>query len=163
MIEVIFIFTVLMIVIFAGLFGWSWYELGEFKRAKDHWKQKKLFGDMNGLLWVPQTLIFVAFVLLLLSGKADASELTYLNYFEVHAGLEWQIGDDSFIQCRESDTDLDKLGSNLGANINLVEYQSGIFAIGLNGTYTHHSCAVESDRNVADQYGGKIFMRINFK
>lgn len=131
-----------------ALFIWSWVTLGSFKEAKLHWKSKKLFGDMKALLWLP-------IVIMLILNSVEASErdedkfITYFNWVEIDTGLEYQVGK-PYVQCVEAETLLDQVGSNLGVTINIIEFTD---TIQINAKYTHHSCAVESDKDVADAIG----------
>ena len=152
------IFGAIMVTVFALLFGWSWFELGGYEKAREHWKRKQPLPDMTPLLYIPAGIMFV--LALLFSQKADAAEYTYVQWLQVDAGLEWQVGDVPFTTCREtSDNNLDKLGSNLGAALNLININD---SIEINAKYTHHSCAVESDYKVYDAVGVQIGWRYDF-
>ena len=53
------IYTIVMSSFLSGLFVWSWFVKGSFEKAKEHWKTKKLFGDMTPLLWLPALAVLV--------------------------------------------------------------------------------------------------------
>lgn len=148
-----------MLLVITSLFAWSWYDLGDFKKALTHWKKGKPLKDMLPILWVPPLLVMAV---LFLTPKSEAGDLTALNYFQVDAGLAWQLGEPQFVQCKpDADTNLDKLGSDLGFTLNGLSYNRGIFDLELNGFYRHHSCAVGADTQIFDVVGGMVTWRIN--
>lgn len=155
------IFTIVMSCFLSGLFVWTWLVKGSFNKAKEHWKTKQLFGDMKPLLWLPALAVLILSLLFSPDAAAEQKpQISYLNWIEAEAGLEWQIGEVEFVQCKPNTTDdLDKLGSNLGARLNLIEIDD---SIQINAKYTHHSCAVETDRLVYDAVGLQIVWRFNF-
>ena len=155
------IFTIVMSGFLSSLFVWTWIVKGSFDKAKEHWKTKQLFGDMKPLLWLPALAVLILTLIFSPDAAAeDKIEVTYLNWVEAEAGLDWQVGDIAFVQCVPNETDnLDKLGSNLGAKLNLIEVDK---SIQINTKYTHHSCAVETDHLVYDAVGLQIVWRFNF-
>lgn len=150
-----FIFVGLMVLVIIGLFGWSWFELKSFKRALNHWKKGRPLKDILPIIYVPVVLMLA--LTLLFPSKAEASDFEYLQWFQVDAGLQYQLGDVPFVQCKEGD--FDKLGSDIGLTLNVVEYQD-VFEI--NSTYRHHSCAVGADTQIYDAIGLQVGWRFTF-
>lgn len=161
MIGITLIFTVIALLFIAGGFIWTWATFGSLSKAKAHWKTKKLFPDMAPILFIPALIMGLA-VLLSSNAKAEEIEFSTFNYIQVHAGLEFQLGEPQFVQCVESKTALDEAGSNLGGQINLIRFENAQHELDVNFSYTHHSCAFETDKDVADQVGLLMVWRFNF-
>lgn len=141
------------------LFLWSAKVKGGIKPALKHWKEKRLFRDMTGLIWIPPVL----FGLISIANHAKADELVFFEYLQINAGLEYQIYDKPFTTCEQSSDQLDQVGSNLGAVLNIATLKSNAYQLSVNSVYTHHSCAVETDYNVYDAVGLQVAWRLNLR
>lgn len=113
-------------------------------------------GILKGIVLSPVVILAIAAAFAiggwLLSGKAQAQELkpygTWFNDASVFMGIDRTKGVSP--QCWSGGAD-DKSTSNLGARLNVWQNPSG--NVRVNAKYTHHSCALNRDRNGYDAVG----------
>lgn len=105
-------------------------------------------------------LIFFGLVCALaLVGKANATETDWFSYTAVYAGLDYHFAEAN-PQCDPGPGARDNLNSNGGIIQNVVIWSEEYWTATLDGTYTHHSCAIEDDRLVYDAVGIRAEYRI---
>lgn len=98
-----------------------------------------------------------------LTNRAEAAEppetgsgVEWFAFGEVYAGLDYTEQKTS-PACFEDGVD-DRLTSNGGVRVNVMQVAGGAFQ--LNGKYTHHSCALNSDRYLYDGFGLEATYRL---
>lgn len=143
----ILIFIAIELAIVAGLFLYVVYKKGSIKNARDYLTTTEGKGIMKGIV-----LACVVTLILILSAKvAHAGELKWGGETVIFAGLDRNGGPSPF--CADGGVD-DKLTSNIGVRQYAMSYefsQKSLLKIG--GKYTHHSCALNIDRELYDGIG----------
>jgi hypothetical protein len=106
--------------------------------------------------WGFALVLICLFALFALVNFARADEWRTLEYTEAYLGIDWQLRDDN-PQCYPDGTD-DRITSHGG----LTQHLIGIGAADLELVYTHHSCAINSDRFVYDGLGVRVTYKIHW-
>jgi len=86
---------------------------------------------------------------------ARATEIETFSYIEMSVGLDYTKGQSP--QCLKVGNS-DRWTSNINFTGNILKY--GAFE--LNGRGTHHSCAINEDRNGYDAIGPELRLRVEF-
>lgn len=153
--EGLLVLTIVLAIVL-GLLLWK---VGP-KGLRAYFSTKEGKGILKGIVLSPIVIGIIAVVLALggwlLSGKAHAEGLdlssrvhgTFFNDASVFMGIDRTRGTSP--QCWEGGVD-NRSTSNLGARLNVWQNPSG--NVRLNAKYTHHSCALNRDRNGYDALG----------
>lgn len=80
----------------------------------------------------------------------------WFAYGEVFLGIDQTNGQSP--QCKDGDVN-DRLTSNGGFRVNIWQYRDRYGQLELNGKGTHHSCALNPDRNGYDAIGPELKYR----
>jgi hypothetical protein len=123
-------------------------------------KWREYFGTPGGRKILAGIIVFVGAGLLaaLMSAPAKAGDLKWFDYGEVYLGLDYTNRSPS-PQCVGDPGGADeRLTSNGGARVNIVSWPDDSFQANLK--YTHHSCAVNTDRNTYDGMGVELVYRL---
>lgn len=149
-----FVGAILLFVAF--LFWWVLhkvqYNVADFKA---YWTTDGA-GAIPSLVKALVLIVGITFVVFL-SNKALAEESTppdWFQYTAVYAGLDFTKNQSP--QCKDSEVD-DKITSNIGVRQHIYSWGD----VNLLGNYTHHSCAIGSDRNTYDGMGLQVEWRFN--
>lgn len=145
--SIIVIALVLAVVV--GLLFWR-IGLG---RIIPYFKTKDGQGVAKGVILAPLVILVLALLIWLLPGNANAQTLpgTWFNDASVFMGIERTKKISP--QCHAGGYD-ERSTSNMGVRANLWQSDSG--NVRLNGKYTHHSCAINPDRNSYDALGVEV-------
>lgn len=153
--------TDLLIVIgfvFAVCLGLLLWKVG-FKNLPSYLKTKDGKGVAKGFILAPIIIIAVGLVMFLIPGKSQASEPplnlsipgTWFNDASVFMGIDRTRKQSP--QCQSGGFD-DRSTSNMGFKANV--WQSPSKNVRFNLMYTHHSCALNPDRNSYDAIGAQV-------
>lgn len=139
----------LVFAILGGLVLWKIgpARLSSFLRTKDG------KGVAKGVILAPAIIIAIGLVMFLLTPKAQAQVIpgTWFNDASVFMGIDRTKKISP--QCQSGAYD-DRSTSNMGFRLNV--WQSPSRNIRLNSKYTHHSCALNPDRNSYDALGVEL-------
>lgn len=148
----------LVFVICGGLIVWR---VGP-KNLPAYLRTKDGKGVARGVILAPAVIILIALLMYLLPGKARAEaplnlEIpgTWFNDAGVFMGLDRTKGTSP--QCHTGGYD-DRTTSNMGVRLNVWESPSR--NVRVNAKYTHHSCALNPDRNGYDGLGIEVVWTI---
>lgn len=137
------------LIIVAGLFAYTWHRLGSLSKTRDYFLSVEGKGILKGVLL--GCLIPVLFALA--ASIAHAEPVRWGGPTTIFLGIE--ATKDSSPMCYGGGTN-DRLTSNIGVRQQII--QRG--PIGLNAQYTHHSCAINRDREGYDAVGVQLEWRI---
>ena len=127
----------------------------------DYLRTREGKGVAKGVILAPTIIILIALAMYLLPGKARAQPLnleipgTWFNDAGVFMGLDRTKGVSP--QCVAGGYD-DRSTSNMGVRLNVWESPSK--NVRVNAKYTHHSCALNPDRNGYDGLGIEVVWMI---
>ncbi len=143
-----------MIVVLVGLFivimskvGFSYSALSAYIKKVEN---KTVMQAAGGIM---AAMIVVAFIVFMIGKVAHAEEGKWLDTGSVFIGLDYH--NDGSVFCRDNGVS-NKLNSNLGATIQVYRYGDH----SISGNYTHHSCAINPDKNTYDAAGFKYEWKI---
>lgn len=143
--------------VFTVCFGLLFWKVG-FKKAPAYLKTKEGLGVAKGFILAPIIIILIGVVMFLLPNKSQASEKldisipgTFFNDASVFMGIDRTKKQSP--QCQAAGFD-DRSTSNLGFKANI--WQSPSKNVRFNLMYTHHSCALNPDRNSYDAIGAQV-------
>ena len=146
-------------ILFVGLalgvaLGLIWWVFGSFEAAINYFRTQKGRKVAQGIL----AFVGVAVLAVGLAQCASAGERgQWFAWGEVYLGIDRQMRGERSPQCMDDGPD-NRLTSNGGFRANI--YQSGDGRMALNGKYTHHSCAFNTDRNLYDALGVELTYRL---
>jgi len=89
---------------------------------------------------------------------APKAQADYFNYVDIYVGIEQPKSLSP--QCEEGGVN-DRLTSNGGLVANVWQSQDQLFDV--NAKYTHHSCALNEDRNTYDSFGVELKYRFKIR
>lgn len=141
----------LTILAFVGVyFIWAF---GRISVMKEYFKTKAGKRVLSGVI----VFILSGALVVVISevARADIPKGTWFNYGEVFLGVDWTYQNPS-PQCKDDGPD-SRGTSNGGIRFNIYESYDKRFHF--NTKYTHHSCALNSDRNQYDAIGFEINYR----
>lgn len=144
-----------VLALFSFVIVYFWLAFGNLKKAKSYFKTKTGKRVWGGIVW------FILFGLLFVGvsefARADKPG-TWFSYGEVYLGVDWTFDDPSPQCVKQGGGGIDSRGtSNGGIRINIYESFDSRFHF--NTKYTHHSCALNTDRNQYDAIGFEIQYR----
>lgn len=153
--------TDLLIVIglvFAVCFGLLFWKVG-LKNLPAYLKTRDGQGVAKGFILAPIIIIVIGLLMFLLPGKASAENKpldltipgTFFNDASVFMGIDRTRKQSP--QCHAGGYD-DRSTSNMGFRVNV--WQSPSKNVRVNAQYTHHSCAINPDRNSYDALGVQV-------
>lgn len=141
---VVLLFVVLMVAdTWRRLDDWSLSALREYFS-----KTEGGDGALPGIALAVAVPLLLALALTFFYSQARAG-ISYVDHTIIYAGLDGTAKQSP--QCR-SDGMNDRLTSNLGVKQHLIGYKD----VSIYGSYTHHSCAVNRDRNSYDGFGLQV-------
>lgn len=113
--------------------------------------KKQVLLDMKNIYnnrWIMGVVLFTLILTLPVLVFGEERKLTWLNYTELYAGIDrtFKISP----QCLSGAYN-DRMTSNGGIKQNILMSYDKDFS--LNTKYTHHSCAINNDRNSYDAIG----------
>lgn len=153
--EGFLVLAIVLVIVFALLM----WKVGP-KGLRPYFSTKEGKGILKGIVLSPIVIAVIALLLALLGSlmpaKAHAEGLdlsprtygTFFNDASVFMGIDRTKGTSP--QCWDGGVDA-RSTSNLGARLNLWQNPSG--NVRVNAKYTHHSCALNRDRNGYDALG----------
>ena len=138
--------------VLAVVFGLLFWRIG-FKNIIPYFKTKDGKGVAKGIILAPLVILVLGLLIWLLPGNANAQTLqgTWFNDASVFMGIERTKKLSP--QCHGGGYD-ERSTSNMGVRANVWQSASG--NVRLNGKYTHHSCAINPDRNSYDALGVEV-------
>lgn len=138
----------IVVAIVLGLLIWR-VGLG---RITPYLKTKEGHGVARGLVLAPVVILIFALLMSILPGNANAQTRgAWFNDASVFMGIDRTKKISP--QCHAGGYD-ERSTSNMGVRANVWQSPSG--NVRLNGKYTHHSCAINPDRNSYDALGVEV-------
>lgn len=154
--NLLYFWCLALAVVFTVIFvriGWRWSDLRAY-----FWGTKQGKGILKGIVMVLVFIPVFGVILALTSSKAQAQSLKIPGKFFTDASLFMGLDHTKKLspQCVAGGID-DRTTSNVGARLNVWESPST--DVRLNLQYTHHSCALNVDRNGYDALGIQVEWR----
>lgn len=146
----VLIFTTLMLMVFVFLFIRTAIRAGGFKEMIAYYKLHRTYRDWLPLLWIPTALMTLLLLVATVTRADEASDISWLNYTSIHAGLEVPVRSGPSTICKWQ---LDSVDNRLTSNLGLTQHLVGWYDIDIVASYTHHSCAIDGDWNLYDGVG----------
>lgn len=146
--------SIVIALVLSVVFGLLLWRIGA-NNIVGYFKTKDGLGVLKGIILAPLVILLLALALWMLPNNANAQYSnkygTWFNDASVFMGIDRTKKISP--QCESGGYD-EKSTSNMGIRANVWQSQSG--NVRLNGKYTHHSCAINPDRNSYDALGVEV-------
>ncbi len=154
--NLLYFWGLALVVVFAVIVarvGWRWSDLRAY-----FWGTKQGKGILKGIVLVLTIIPVAGLLLAITASKAHAQSIQIPGKFFSEASLFMGLDHTKKLspQCVAGGVD-DRTTSNVGARLNV--WQSPSTDVRLNLQYTHHSCALNVDRNGYDAVGVQVEWR----